>query len=1099
MMKPQPVYDEDGNVVAMAKPIPLWAIAAGHAAIEIGPFILAGEVGPRAFRAGKARYRRGKIGTRLTGDRIDAAVLSKQSQVDLAKHKAKTAKELMNEAEAKLAAQGETPLPTSENTTGPSVIDYKTGNEYFDFSNPETGQMGLPLKEKFKLQQEPMESPVPAEKVAKAAEKEVDYSRRQAGEEPAPVSEHVPDLPKAHDPVQARKGREARKKADTPKGLHTGGVYRNLGRRLKGIWDEATQKTINNASGESAASYEALKRLASQEDMIFFRIDGKKPNVLEPIALTVDLADLSAGNGKVILGKKIGDPRLIIMDSGADLSVAATRRMVNNWQRRANKATLADYSLDRLFANGGYEMASKAMSDTLRKLSDNQIINAVEDFFYIEPRFTRLGAEETAFHMKNANSFSSAVMREGAAKLIEQAEKVGYDPKVLKDAVLIAESKKLLAEKAGTPAGDLAAWMRKEFDAALKRLNQEGVMVNFKERIGRKITQKLKDAIEVNQANPTAETRADVVKYRNALEKLQDFEFVSIPKSMWFEELLSAPKTENKALRILNSKERRILSIGDMEPFLGDKISAMDVMGNYFYKLGNDLAVGKIINAALEEGMATKSRKLATELNFERISAADAPAFADYYMHPTLRATLQNEFITRVNPSMINQVTSLTKMMTFDSPWFLGYYNLIQAAWLRGPHHIPGIIMDSVKAYKQIKNMHPEFRMALENGLQSTPYPQPFETTLKTVQEMHKGLPKRALEVITENTPGKMMHKAKHGKKLGRLPVIPEFYALAWDTAWNMFDLPVRMGTYNWLRKKGYNPRQSAQTAALYHGDYAAIPRSTRVMLNKMLYTPTFKIAMAKLHGKMIRGTVPEIFGQQKGPHQFLKRGTAVKSAMYWWMTNQAFDTWLTHGMGFQQESWGRRYSKMVETEDGMSKMFVTLAHPMNLLPKYGEKLAKIWEKGNPGAVMRAFTQLKYDMTPLLTIGMGALENKGIGGQPITNTYDNLRTKARKVAKFGVTQISSWAQKAFPSNEDRKTKKAFYDEVGFGLAFFLDTISNQYLGSTKDEKLIRDLERARRSLYQDLYRTLDRDDLSDENFNELLDNFGKHIDNLMEE
>jgi len=1062
MLKPQPVYDEDGNVVAMAKPIPVWATAIGHAGIEIGPWLLAGELAPKGFRAGKAKYRRGKMGKALASDKIDAAAMSTASKVDVAKNKARTAKEIMSEAETKLAQQGETPLPEPEVTQGPTYIEAKTGTE-------------------------------------------IDFSRPRPGEKPAPATKSRIPEDVVHDPQKARRIRDQKADAARRTGtkLYSGGVYdavgkkaKSMGRGLKNIWDEATKEQIaNNASGESAASLEAIRRLAQQEDMLFFRVDQRKPNVIEPIAMTVDTVDLVAGNNKVILAKKIGDPRLMVMDSCKNMNRKAVSRTVENLQRKAAKASLSDYAMDTLFANGGYEMAAGAMKDTLRKLTDNKVVNAVEDAFYIEPRFERLGAPETAFHMKNTHSYASSVMREGAAKLIEQAEKVGYDPKVLKDAVLIAESKQMLIDHAGTPAGDMAAWMRREFDNALKRLNDEGVNVNFKERMTKKASQKLKDAIEFRKANDTNAARLEVVKWREALTKLEDFEFVSIPKNMWFETLMDSPKSTKKALRILNAKERRILSIGEMEKFLGDKISAMDVMGNYFHKLGNDLSIARVLKAAIDEGMATKKKALGRELGFERISATDAPAFSDVYMHPTLRATLQKEFIARVNPSAINQVTSLTKMMTFDSPWFLGYYNMIQSSWLRGPHHIPGIIYDAIKARKMIKSMHPEFRLALENGLQSTPYPQPFETTIKSVENMHKGLAKNALEVITENTPKKMLHKAVHGKKLGRLPVVPEAYGLLWDMAWESFDLPVRMGTYNWLRKKGMSPRQSAQTAALYHGDYAAVPRSTRVMLNKALYTPTFKIAMAKLHGKMLRGALPELLGKPKGMNQVMGRGMAAKGAFYWWSTNQLFDTWLTHGLGFKQESWGRRYSKQVETDKGPKDLTVTLAHPMNLLPKYGEKLAKIWDKGSPGATMRAFTQLKYDMTPLLTIAMGALQNRTYGGQAITNTYDDNSTKAKKVAWYGVQQVSSWAVKAFPDGETKAVKKAFANEVGFGLALLLDSVSNQYLAAQKDQRLMWDLGRMKQNINRDIMKEVEKGTLDKEKFNELINNFMEHLNN----
>jgi hypothetical protein len=684
--------------------------------------------------------------------------------------------------------------------------------------------------------------------------------------------------------------------------------------------------------------------------------------------------------------------------------------------------------------------------------------------------------------------------------MMEIADSVHWDMAVLEEAVLLAEQPSKLRTRGNTPAGMVAKWMRKEFDNARTMLSENGIQVNFKERMQQTLTSKLREALE--RKNQTKATRLEAMRLKKALARLDDFEFVSIPKNMWLEAMVENPKTYNKALRILTARQRRVLTLSDMQKYLGKKTNMIDVMASYYQKLGNDIAMSKIFESALDEGLATLSPKEAKSLNYHRLTPHEAPSFAKYYMHEVLLDTLRNEFIARQKPSTWGGLASVTKMMTFDSPWYLGYYNLHQGAMLRSwrsylePRH-GTIIGEYFKARKMIKNRHAEVMLAKENGLQSTPYPKQVENMIKDMHRMNSGMFKRTFQMFQDMWQS-TTHPIKHfkdGKGIGRVPIVSDFYSAAWDIAWNNFDFPIRMTTYNWLRRKGFNPRDAAQTAARFHGDYAAIPRSMRVKLNKALYTPTFKLAMGKLHGEMISAALR---GEKAGPAGFkLGRRQALGAIGTIILTNTLFDQLMTRGFGYERVFFGRRYKKPVETDQGVEDHVVTFASPQNFTFKYAERLAKMFQYGfDPKTAETMIRANKYEITPLLTILNDVFKNKDQTGKPIYATYEDKSTKWKKGVWYGARQVNSWIDRLYPDGDEEtmRAKKAMAQEMGASMSFLIRTVANSYLTTQEIERLGKHLDNAERNYKRDLDYLVEHKEMSREKIKELTDNYLKDLD-----
>jgi len=332
----------------------------------------------------------------------------------------------------------------------------------------------------------------------------------------------------------------------------------------------------------------------------------------------------------------------------------------------------------------------------------------------------------------------------------------------------------------------------------------------------------------------------------------------------------------------------------------------------------------------------------------------------------------------------------------------------------------------------------------------------------------------------------------KEGKGIGRVPIVSDFYSAAWDIAWNNFDFPIRMTTYNYLRRMGYDPRTAAQTAARFHGDYAAVPRSMRIKLNKVLYTPTFKLAMGKLHAEIMASVLK---GEGAGPVGFkLSRGKALGAVGTVLLTNLVFDQMMTKGFGFQREFFGRRYSKQVETENGVEDLFVTFASPQNFTFKYAERLSKMLQPGvTPETMKRLFTANYYEVTPLATILWDTMSNKDATGKPIYATYEDKSTKWRKSAWYGIRQVNSHIEKLYPDKEGIRAKKALAEEVGASMSFLIRTLANQYLTTTELVKLNKHLTNAENNYSEDLDNAVRNDELNKAKIKELTDNYIKDL------
>jgi hypothetical protein len=262
------------------------------------------------------------------------------------------------------------------------------------------------------------------------------------------------------------------------------------------------------------------------------------------------------------------------------------------------------------------------------------------------------------------------------------------------------------------------------------------------------------------------------------------------------------------------------------------------------------------------------------------------------------------------------------------------------------------------------------------------------------------------------------------------------------------------------LRKKGYSAKDAAQLAAMFHGDYASVPAHIRKKLNRFFFTPTFKIAMAKLWWKMgsnaVRMMVSSSKNMTKTQQQFAA-GFAM-SVMF----NMARDLFMTQILDWEEDEYARRYYKWIEDPKTGKPMEFTMvmSDPPNVLWRYIWKLAKISNPRRGNFLMAVWNQFKSDAHPVWRGTADLVSNYAIGDGEVYNAFDSSGTKIAKMMKFGAKQIGMIAlgmEVAGMSAERQKERKRLIKQELGKFGYFLDKFVFYYANDIKSIRLKKEI------------------------------------------
>lgn len=666
----------------------------------------------------------------------------------------------------------------------------------------------------------------------------------------------------------------------------------------------------------------------------------------------------------------------------------------------------------------------------------------------VEVRFTSIKdmpAPRTGRAAKGYYSMWDAHMERGYHRLGEIAKALDYDKTRLSKIVLNHETPKLMDALSPNeramyePAVNL---IEEYFQFYRDQYAKRGVKLDFKERIIGEIEQLIKDA-----ESPKDKAELDMLR-----QEAEEMNFTHIPSAFWFAKKAGEdPAGARAVLKFLFKQKRKTFKIQDLVDsgiISESDVNIGQVIGSYSRRVGRDMATLDLVNEAIKEGLASRSPKP----GYIKLAAYDAPAFAKWHLHPVLADYVKRLSGPGLDLGPLNKWMSTTKMTAFINPFFLPMYDLYQNAMLVGVINFPRTAPAMVRGIRHAIKRTPEYYEAMENYLSSQPYNNPFNSHMAMIDWVQKRPGQRVIMSALE-----MLYPKEFGR-FGQKTIpkwayedIRKIYNASWYIAWEM-DKAIRMGTYEYLRKRGFSPKEAAEFAARGHGDYASVPPGTRRAFNIPLFTPTFKIIMGKFYLDMLKGAAK--YGWNFGglrkkldPKTKLFAGAAVGTAII----NIARNISIEQFLGFDEDEFGRRYVKTVRTPDGPKELVLTTADPSNMFHKYILRgKSAFFDPAVDNRLLRFFEMNKWELHPVWRTAWEIVANKGSDGGPIYHPDDSPLTFGKKVAWYGTSNIVRLFQIFEQRPRDKKARELFARETNQLLEIATYPFVFKYLRSDED-------------------------------------------------
>ena len=657
------------------------------------------------------------------------------------------------------------------------------------------------------------------------------------------------------------------------------------------------------------------------------------------------------------------------------------------------------------------------------------ILERLENFVSIEAGWDRVGNAAIGRALKVAAG-REELEQERAAKSAEAIEAMlKNDKHLLPMVVLIAEDANQL-ENLTSEEKELIApsvkILRDYLDEAKEDLNRRGIMHGgFVESMLKKLSEAHGKALAAGDQEEMTRLEADMLAW-------EELEFVHIPLAWFFEKMTKDPIGARRVLRYSTVVKRKTGLIADLlnekdpdgNPLLkAEEISPTDILMSYGRRYGRDVALNEVVRAAATPAEGSKVHAIkygdpsTPEGKSRRQKLIDgghwvdppsrAPALRGYVVSRPLADTLEEQVFYSSRGSWFTKLLSWSKMAQFINPLFLPMYDIVQHT-MRFGISIPSALK-TVKylrlAAKHQKEFTDLYQSAKWYGLASKPEASPFSN--------HQDWIRR----IKADSVGKELLETFRGKNFPINP-IKGIYTLSWNMAWKL-DETVRMASFLRLKEAGYSDQDAAQQAALFHGDYAGVPHKSRKMLNKIFFTPTFKIAMGKLYLRMINGAIDQTVG--KGDET--SRGYAA--GLVWTASIVAGFNGFLMMLGFEPEEWGRRYTKTIETEQGTRELVWTFSNPANMFLKYYYRTQQAFRDDKETPWQRLLINNKWEIHPVWRLLWDVGSNKQPDGQPIYSAFDSTTKKTAKGMWFylkGIVQLFQIPQQVAESVESFEEK-----------------------------------------------------------------------------
>lgn len=655
------------------------------------------------------------------------------------------------------------------------------------------------------------------------------------------------------------------------------------------VGDEAIQAVANILKQSLRPDATAI-RLHGDEDLAFLPATSEEDaiKIAQRISDNVEKATITSQNIKVKITAGVseytGDNRTLeevfkSADKGL-LHGKSTKRGEVSTEDELDKILAEDFVQEQI-EKSGRDMTEEEIRDAMTAIltpppSDlrptskfrlaiektKEIKTKFASAFDITANFDAVGAHKTGMAMKN---YFGKIQLEDE-KSLNLAKRLGskrfkLSRSEMTELVFLAERPTMFAKLSPESRKKMSApyhLVRDYFDNAFKELKKAGVLETaFPQSLIRRLEDRNVHLQSVLKKGKTKVFGRDFKKswtkeltnnerMINSLKK-GNVKFVHIPTQLWFEKVFEEEPTKAyKILSWLTARKRDTPTIQDLVNtglIPKEDVDVRDIIVAYGRKLGKDLALSKIINSARADGLI-KPIGFAPD-GWQPLSTRKFPFLKGELAHPLMVNYLE-DFLNSVGKGMnIGRFFGYTKSLSFNNPLYLAWNNLNQGA-MAGSVLNPKMPIYAKRAIVANLKKTDEYWEASENGLFSTPFIPPFKAHMNELESMKK----HAYHV---NAGYKFL---THAQKLLPWKIIPSMYRLSWNIAWDVFDKTQRLQTWYYLKELGYDSAEAAETASLYHGDYARVPPTTRRIINKIFFTPTFKIAMTEMYSQMIKSSL---------------------------------------------------------------------------------------------------------------------------------------------------------------------------------------------------------------------------------------------------
>lgn len=444
-------------------------------------------------------------------------------------------------------------------------------------------------------------------------------------------------------------------------------------------------------------------------------------------------------------------------------------------------------------------------------------------------------------------------------------------------------------------------------------------------------------------------------------------------------------------------------------------ITPTELVALYSSRVAKDLALHDIVLELEKAGLAMRYTKgMKVPRGFRKVSNQTYPALSKYIVKSRGRELIHNLTEVDLAGNVYDKLNSRSKIMQFFNPLIMAWNNAGQglasgAYFGKSTLRMGKIIATANRAYREKNDLYLELK---KFGLFSKPI---AFRNMDILREVYKITEARTGGNAISQFGKDWWTRVKGGVKYDSKTAVGKGVKLldevvmgtAHGAAWAM-DENMRLVTALALVEKGYSKPEAAKLAAMFHGDYASVPAGTRKMINRLFFTPTFKIVMMATNIRMYKDSLKAVsmYATGKG-----KNVTKMQKAMLGaFITRNALEGAMhimlkSLGWDLEDDKWWNYGTRYVNKDTGET---MVIPSPFNIGRRIVGKAAKRF--GSEGTGLLSATSLwktlQGDVAILPRLVNEVLvENRRWDGSKITNEFDRADVKLAKQAVYSLGRV----------------------------------------------------------------------------------------------